>query len=207
MLIFLLFFANFLFAQESYLYLEQSTNKRSIISNDFYQFDAQNSTDTNIKSIASNDGFHLIETVSERSVNAADKLGRTLLHWSIMKKDIFLFSNTLKRGADVNLADHEGKTPLHMAVEAESLEMIEALINHGAVVNARDKQGQTPLHNSALLPQGMLIADYLIIYGAAPFTKDNQGRTALDWARINSNRPMMAYLSGVERNFFRPEDY
>lgn len=206
MLIFLLFFANFLFAQESYLYLDQSSNKQSIISNDFYQFDARNSV-TNVPSIASNEPFSFIETVSERSVNAADKLGHTLLHWAIMQKDIFLFSNTLKRGADVNLADHEGKTPLHMAVEAESLEMIEALINHGAVVNARDKQGQTPLHTSALLPQGMLIADYLIIYGAAPFTKDNQGRTALDWARINSNRPMMSYLSGVERNFFRAEDY
>ncbi|SFB74274.1 Ankyrin repeat [Brevinema andersonii] len=207
MLIFLLFFANFSFAQEASLYLEPSTNKQSIISNDFYQFDTRHSNDTNIKSEASNNIFTPIETVSEKSVNASDKLGRTLLHWSIINKDIFLFFNTLKLGANVNLADHEGKTPLHMAVEAESLEMIETLINHGAIVNARDKQGLTPLHNTALLPQGMLIADYLIIYGAAPFTQDNNGRTALDWARINSNRPMMAYLSGVERNFFRPEDY
>ena len=66
-------------------------------------------------------------------------------------------------GADVNSADQEGNTALHKSVDNGSLDCCRILIEKGgASMDCRNNTGLTPVDLSAMSPEGLLCASYLL---------------------------------------------
>jgi len=97
----------------------------------------------------------------------------------------------LDAGADPNIADNTGHTPL--IINARDLEIAQMLIAHGANVNAQAKNGFTPLMNAGTVELTRLLLEH----GADPFVKDNQDKTALDWAKRMNHRDLAAVLEAA----------
>ena len=82
----------------------------------------------------------------------------------------------------MNWRHHGGATPLCIACLNGNYEAAEALCAHGAELDARTNGQWTPLMNAAA--QGSTkICKMLLALGADPSLKNEDGKTALDWAR------------------------
>jgi len=81
------------------------------------------------------------------NVNARSRLGRTILHESILRggNDEHV-AYLLAYGADIHARDVNGWTPLHYAAYLGKVKMVEDLLCHGADPKATDDRGRTPLH-------------------------------------------------------------
>lgn len=97
----------------------------------------------------------------------------------------------LDAGADPNIADKEGQTPL--IANAWDVEIARMLVAHGANVNAQGKDGFTPLLNAGTLE----LMRFLLEHGANPFAKTERGETALDLAKQNNHKDMVALLEAA----------
>jgi len=98
----------------------------------------------------------------------------------------------------------EGTAPLGWAVRprrnyAEAAGICRDLLEAGAIPNDHDsyESNMTPLHHAAEWghPVCIRIADLLIEAGADPDARDNNGWTALDYAKDRKRKPMVAHLS------------
>jgi ankyrin repeat protein len=97
----------------------------------------------------------------------------------------------LDAGADPNIADNEGQAPL--IANAWDIEIARMLVAHGANVNAQGKDGFTPLLNAGTLE----LMRFLLEHGANPFAKTERGETALDLAKQNNHKDMVALLEAA----------
>jgi len=89
----------------------------------------------------------------------------------------------LQAGFPVNLCEEDGKcSALISAVEGGSLRTVRVLLEHGADVNL-GRPGMTPLMRAA--HKGSLaLVDLLLAFGADPRLRDQEGKTALDYADL-----------------------
>lgn len=97
----------------------------------------------------------------------------------------------LEAGANPTLANDKGETPLML--NARDLQVAESLVAHGAPVNAQAKDGFTPLLNAETIE----LTRFLLEHGADPFAKDDNGETALDWARKMHRKDQAALLEAA----------
>lgn len=72
-------------------------------------------------------------------------------------------------------------TPLHLAAKLGNQEIIQSLLDAGADVNATDKEGKSVLVYSVLAKK-VETAKFLISNGADASIRDDENRTALDYA-------------------------
>ena len=111
----------------------------------------------------------------------------------------------IEAGADTHKRDRYQRTPLHYAALQGFLfyikdirpDIAEVLISHGADVNAQDIDGNTPLHYAAKMSHER-IAGALMLSGADPRIKNNEGLSALDWAS-DRNEPLVLQTLAGER--------
>lgn len=90
--------------------------------------------------------------------------------------------NLVAQGADVNGRSKDGMTPLGIAAFWGYADIVELLLNHGADVNLANKGTLwTPLHSAAFQGHGKVIMK-LMEHSPDLNLKDNQGRTATDFA-------------------------
>ncbi|MCJ7454471.1 MAG: ankyrin repeat domain-containing protein, partial [Wolbachia endosymbiont of Homalodisca vitripennis] len=151
------------------------------------------------------------------SVNATDKYGCTLLHWSALKGHSDIAKFLVDRGANVNAKDILDRTPMHFAVmnnhkdiqdvygrgptyttaESNDEEIVQLFLMKGASVNEADENGETPLHLASW--DGHLgILQHLINNGANIGTKDSSGKTPLDIARDKGHNNIVQYLQQTQ---------
>ncbi len=156
------------------------------------------------------------------SVNATDKYGCTLLHWSALKGHSDIAKFLVDRGANVNAKDILGRTPMHFAVmnnhkdiqdvygrgptyttaESNDEEIVQLFLMKGASVNEADENGETPLHLASW--DGHLgILQHLINNGANIGTKDSSGKTPLDIARDKGHNNIVQYLQQTQSSLNR----
>jgi len=105
---------------------------------------------------------------------------------------IEMISLLARNGADLDARDAGGITPLHRAVRARSPFAVGQLLKLGATVDSKSKKGSTPLHlatqstgaggTAGSLAEQIEIVQILLAYGASPKTRDERGRTPIDWA-------------------------
>lgn len=123
-------------------------------------------------------------------------------------------------GADVNVQDYAGMSPLHYACSKNDPELVDLLLSRGANVNIKDSLGFTPLiscfkevtwpsfngpavgacgvyYLSTNRPQRVTsykIVKALLNNGAKVNERDKESRSALNYAILQNNQPVLLLL-------------
>ena len=103
-------------------------------------------------------------------------------------------------GVDFN-AEYKGVTPIMYAAACSSVKVIDLLIEGGANPNLTDDNGNTVLHRAARSDK-LENVEYLVERCPKNFVnkKNNEGKTALDWARDQEKTEIADYLESCSQN-------
>ena len=110
----------------------------------------------------------------------------------------------LENGADVNMRS-DFDTPLTVAASCGHSTTVTLLLEHGADVNLASPDGETPLmaavaldRFAAVAPDRLRVVDALIAAGAELNARDNDGQTALWWAKNSQLRALLRTAGATE---------
>ncbi|MXY15080.1 MAG: hypothetical protein F4Y53_05290 [Proteobacteria bacterium] len=112
----------------------------------------------------------------------------TPLHVAAMNDDnpVGVITALVRAGADPNAKAVDGLTPLHMAAGMNANpESIQTMLDVGARLDAKGSNGLTPLHMAARLNKNPAVVAALLAAGADPNARDQERRTAWDYAKHN----------------------
>ncbi|MFZ1741377.1 MAG: ankyrin repeat domain-containing protein [Pontixanthobacter sp.] len=122
-------------------------------------------------------------------VNSRDiTTGETGLHIAARRRDTLWIRFLIQNGANPNIRegkDRKGDTPLQISAMLGPTEAVEALIDAGANVDDPNVAGETPLI-SAVHRNDIAMVRLLLSKGANLDRKDNSGRSARDYAALQS---------------------
>ena len=136
------------------------------------------------------------KVVSVRVVLDKKGDGEGLLLIAAAKGNVDIVRTLLSYGADVNEAGYGGVGALdHAAVYCDS-ELAKLLLMSGADLNKKDDLGVTPLMSSAIIGCKNVLLE-LLKYGANKLIKSNEGRTALDYAKIKGRGEIIKLLEAA----------
>ena len=113
------------------------------------------------------------------NVNFLNSADESALMYAALKGYLAVAKSLISKDADVNKT---GWTPLHYAATNGHVDVIQLLLDNHAFVDAASPNGSTPLMLAAQYgtPQAVQL---LLDEGAEPLQKNQQGLTALDFAR------------------------
>lgn len=113
------------------------------------------------------------------NVNLLNPAGESVLMIAALKGNVEATASLIKRDADVNKT---GWAPLHYAATGGHLAILNLLLENHAYIDAESPNGSTPLMMAAMYgtPQAVKL---LVDAGADPLLKNQQGLTAIDFAR------------------------
>ena len=125
-------------------------------------------------------------------VHARNLMHNTPLHTAAFQGYAGIVGLLLDAGADVNATGTAGNTPLHLASLEGNLEVMEVLLGAGADPNATCSNRNTPLHvvATAGIDDPLPVARLLLRHGAAPEAPNRFGKTPLDLAHFQAQRPL-----------------
>jgi ankyrin repeat protein len=133
-------------------------------------------------------------------VNAKDGLGRAPLTWAAQWGRVDIIEVLVRAGADPNVKDQLGWTPITLAFDDYHFDAVQALIKAGADrsqipkdLNAKDKAGFTPLVE-VLRRNDMSSVRALFQLGLDPNSREESGRTLLEWAAFQGNVELVRIL-------------
>lgn len=128
-------------------------------------------------------------------INFLNSAGESALMYAALKGHLALAKLLISKDADVNKT---GWTPLHYAATNGHVDVIGLLLENHAFVDAGSPNGSTPLMLAAQYgsPQAVKL---LLDEGAQPTQKNQQGLTALDFARRASRIDAERLLSEAIR--------
>ncbi len=113
----------------------------------------------------------------------------TALHVAAKNESVQTVSLLLEKGADVGAGNWNGSTALHVAADRESLQIVSLLLEKGADVSAVDNDGSTALHQASDNKKNLDVLNCLLNHKTCTRDvvnkKDNNGQTALDFARYS----------------------
>jgi ankyrin repeat protein len=115
--------------------------------------------------------------------NAPGSREGTILTAAIQRSVTGIPEALLAHGADANARDGFNQTPLALAVGNGNRKVVESLLAHGAEVNAHSgPKERTALHFAAQAGN-LELMELLILHKADVNAQDNDGKTALDYAK------------------------
>lgn len=99
-------------------------------------------------------------------------------------------------GADVNAAAKNGLKvqALHAAVAGRNLEIVKATLDAGADSNAQQQAGFRPMHEAGSNANRQL-AELLLAHGADPSLPNDEGKSAIDFARDKGHAEFADWLA------------
>jgi len=125
--------------------------------------------------------------------------GPDFLVWGATSGDERLVGALLARGIDLNTRDSGGRTVLHGACAMRQNHMVDWLVRRGADVNARERVlGETPLMSAAGTGEAGIVST-LLLNGADPDLVDNNGNTALAYAKRYGQQEVVPLLERVTK--------
>lgn len=154
-------------------------------------------------------GFKFLEAVRKKDGDAVEKMlsepgttivntrdissGRTALHTVTERRDPVWMNYLISKGANVNARDSRGVTPLSIASNLGFSEAVELLVKGGARVDETNDAGETPLI-TAVHRRDVPMMRIFLKAGANPDRADNSGRSARDYARLDSRPAILAEI-------------
>ena len=128
--------------------------------------------------------FEKVKLLIEKGadIDAKDNDGVTALMYVSRAGDLEIAKYLVENGADVNAKDKEGWSVLMEASYEGHLKVVKYLIENGKVnVNSKDDDGWNALMRASWRGYSEIVK-YLVKNGADINIKNNDGKTALDWA-------------------------
>ena len=152
----------------------------------------------------------LLLAVSEQSLKAAQALvnapkidlnhlnanGESPLMLTALSGELELAETLVKKGADVNKT---GWTPLHYAASNGHVAVIKLLLENHAYIDAESPNGSTPLMMAGMYGSTEAVK-LLLDEGADPLLKNQQGLTALEFAKTGKRPDATGILEKVTRS-------
>jgi ankyrin repeat protein len=138
-----------------------------------------------------NKATDLLQQPGSRVVNYRDEKGEAGIHIVAARRDLTWLRFLIAQGADLNVSNGSGDTPLIIAARIGFAEGADALLARGAQVDKPNRLGETPLI-IAVQQRNLPLIKLLAERGANPDKTDNaSGRSARDYARLDSRGPEM----------------
>ncbi|KAJ6111771.1 hypothetical protein N7523_007832 [Penicillium sp. IBT 18751x] len=135
----------------------------------------------------------------DATLEVTDSVGLSALYWAVSENQVEMARFLLSCGAEINCGV-DGSTPLHSAITGfiteNHTEMIHLVLEHGADVNPSKETSNLPLMRAAISSKAALVR-LLLAKGANPHARDDEGLTALDWARRCECEETAAILESV----------
>lgn len=131
--------------------------------------------------------------ITARDVTSGD----TALHIVARRRDLEYLKYLTQKGADVNAENKAGETPMSIAVGLDWLEGVEYLVSKNARVDFTNSTGETPLIQ-AVHRRSVDMIEMLLKAGADPDRNDNSGRSARDYAMLDSRNSRV--LAAIEEH-------
>ena len=141
----------------------------------------------------------VLRSTPRDSIDLADIMGRTTLHWASIVGDSAAVKQLIRCGADPNKTDTLGYTSLHSAIPRNS-GCLELLLRAKADVELKNVHGQTVLHSASALRREITSLDLLLKYGANIEATDCHGLTPLHFAVMRDNHLMVSGLLEKDGN-------
>ena len=113
------------------------------------------------------------------NVNFLNSADESALMYAALKGHLALAKSLISKDADVNKT---GWTPLHYAATNGHVEIMQLLLDNHAFVDAESPNGSTPLMMAAQYGTAQAVK-LLLDEGSEPLHKNEQGLTAMDFAR------------------------
>ena len=127
------------------------------------------------------------------SIDLADNLGRTTLHWASSVGDSEAVEQLIRFGADPSKTDTLGHTSLHSAISGNSI-CLELLLRAKADVGLKSVSSRTVLHDLSARGWDTTSLDLLLRYGANIEATSCDGLTPLHYAVMRDNHLMVSGL-------------
>ncbi|KAH7427672.1 hypothetical protein KP509_10G054600 [Ceratopteris richardii] len=134
-----------------------------------------------------------VETENQHDGQTGEEEQAGTIHHAASTGDVEMLKKLLSEGADKDEKDAEGRTALHFCCGYGDVECAEALLEAGAVVDAVDKNNNTPLHYAAGYGRRECV-ELLLKNGAAVTAENFDGKTAIEVARLNKQKDVLAVL-------------
>jgi uncharacterized protein len=126
-------------------------------------------------------------------VDALNPAGESALMIAAITGDLPDAKLLLEHGAKVN---QPGWSPLHYAASGPEVSVVKLLIGRGADINAPSPNGSTPLMMAAQYGSEDSV-EALLAAGADTVRKNQQGLTAVDFARTSARVPLVKRLESL----------
>ncbi len=128
-----------------------------------------------------------------KNPNVKNKLGDTILTYSIMMQKYPIIASILSKGANPDFPNGLGYTPIDIAIALLDFKALDLLVTNKADVNYTDAFGRTYLMHASRI--GFLAAvDLLVSKGTDINAMDDDGFTALSIAYRHQKEVIVAYL-------------
>lgn len=169
--------------------------------------------------VSTSPGYSFLQAVRERDggkaseliakpgsnvVNYRDDRGDAGLHLVVAQRDLTWLRFLLGKGADADIANRDGDTPLILASRIGFAEGAELLLSRGAEVDRANRRGETALI-IAVQQRNLPLVRLLAERGANSNKTDNAtGRSARDYAKMDSRGPEMLRLMDAAKAAKKP---
>ena len=133
----------------------------------------------------------------DANIDILDGDARTPLMYASLEGQLGLVTWLLSNGAGIDIQDRNGHTALHFAVQEGHMDIALCLLDHGAAIDAKDIHGNTPLWRATFEARGTYeLVQLLMAHGADPASRNESGRSPLEFATQIRDQELVAILTG-----------